>query len=131
MPPYQFDRTRDKGKSNVTFKTLIGAAIAASLALPVNAAPLPAPKNAPLVQFAPSKAKRTKGLAGTAWVLDSLQGQSSPSDKSLDLSFSEGNAAGSDGCNRLAGGFKENADRTIAIGPFASTMMACLDPNAG
>ena len=131
MPPYQFDRTRDKGKSNVTFKTLIAAAIAASLALPVNAAPLPAPKNAPLVQFASSKAKRTKGLAGTAWVLDSLQGQSSPSDKSLDLSFSEGNAAGSDGCNRLAGGFKENADRTIAIGPFASTMMACLDPNAG
>ncbi len=128
---YPFDRTRNNGKSNVTFETLIAATLATSLALPVNAAPLPAPKNAPLVQLTASKAKHTKGLAGTAWILVSLQGQQAPSDKSLDLSFSSGNAAGTDGCNRLAGGFKENADRTIAIGPFASTMMACLDPNAG
>jgi heat shock protein HslJ len=131
VPAYETHSVRNKGKSNVTYAPLLAAVLATSLALPVNAAPFPAPKNAPLVQLASSKAKHTKGLAGTAWILDSLQGQPAPSDKSLDLSFSEGNAAGTDGCNRLAGGFKENADRTIVIGPFASTMMACLDPNAG
>lgn len=115
----------------MTFTSLITAAVVVSFTLPVSAAPLTAPKSAPLVHLASSKAKQTKGLAGTAWILDTLQGQAAPSGKSLDLSFSGSKAAGFDGCNRLAGGFKENADRTIAIGPFASTMMACLDPNAG
>lgn len=115
----------------MTLRLLIATAIAASLASSADAAPLPAPKAAPFVQLASSKTKHTKGLAGTAWVLETLQGQPAPSDKSLDLSFSSSNASGTDGCNRLAGGFKENADKTIAIGPFASTMMACLDPNAG
>ncbi len=115
----------------MTFTSLFAAGIAVSFAVPVSAAQLTTPKSEPLVQLVSAKAKQTKGLAGTAWVLNSLQGQPAPSDKPLDLSFSGDKASGSDGCNRLAGRFKENADTTIAIGPFASTMMACLDPNAG
>ena len=41
----------------------------------------------------------------------------------LDLS-KDGSVAGSDGCNRLVGTWKENA-AAIEFGPLASTMMAC------
>ncbi|KUM35060.1 META domain-containing protein [Arthrobacter sp. EpRS71] len=42
---------------------------------------------------------------------------------SLDLT-SDGNAAGTDGCNRLMGSWKEDG-KTISFGGFASTRMAC------
>ncbi|MBT2585131.1 META domain-containing protein [Arthrobacter sp. ISL-95] len=42
---------------------------------------------------------------------------------SLDLK-SDGNATGTDGCNRLMGSWKEDG-KTISFGGFASTRMAC------
>ena len=48
---------------------------------------------------------------------------SDPKQPSLELK-SDGNATGTDGCNRLMGSWKEDG-KTIAFGGLASTRMAC------
>ncbi|MCL4857844.1 MAG: META domain-containing protein [Caldilineaceae bacterium] len=68
-------------------------------------------------------------LAGTSWVLSSLNGELPLPGVTATLQFGEdGTAAGSDGCNRFSTTFtQEGYDLTINQ-PMASTMMACMEP---
>ncbi len=68
-------------------------------------------------------------LAGTSWVLNSLNGQLPLSGTSITLQFDgEGNATGSDGCNRFVRSYTTDGN-TISFNSGAaagiSTMMAC------
>jgi heat shock protein HslJ len=71
-------------------------------------------------------------LAGTAWILRSWSDGGTLADAGTDrpatLSFgTEGNLAGSTGCNNFAGGWTEDGDQlTLQLGPI--TEMACEDP---
>ncbi len=60
----------------------------------------------------------------------STANRSTPPDK-YELSFlADGRVAGIGECNRFFGPYQVvNANGGIKIGPVASTMMACLDPN--
>jgi heat shock protein HslJ len=68
-------------------------------------------------------------LAGTSWVLSSLDGDLPLAGTTVTLQFGQdGTVAGSDGCNRFSTTFtQEGYDLTIDQ-PMASTMMACLEP---
>ena len=64
-------------------------------------------------------------LAGTSWVLSTLDGQLPLPDTSLSLQLGEdGSATGSDGCNRFTTTFTASRS-TISFAPAATTMMAC------
>ena len=64
-------------------------------------------------------------LAGTSWVLSTLNGQLPLPDTSLSLQLGEdGSATGSDGCNRFTTSFTASRS-TISFEPAATTMMAC------
>jgi heat shock protein HslJ len=68
-------------------------------------------------------------LAGTSWVLSSLDGDLPLAGTTVTLQFGQdGTVAGSDGCNRFSTTYtQEGYDLTIDQ-PMASTMMACLEP---
>lgn len=67
--------------------------------------------------------KADRPFTGTEWRLVWLQGMAAvPPDAGL--RFDGGRVAGSDGCNRLTGPARIDADR-LAIGPLAGTRMAC------
>jgi len=66
-------------------------------------------------------------LAGTSWTLTSLGGKT-PTGPIITANFQEdGRVVGSGGCNRYTAAYKVSGDK-IAIGPAASTMMACPEP---
>jgi heat shock protein HslJ len=66
-------------------------------------------------------------LAGTSWTLTSLGGKT-PAGPVITANFQEdGSLVGSGGCNRYNAAYKVSGDK-IAIGPAASTMMACPQP---
>lgn len=65
------------------------------------------------------------------WVLADLNGGGAPA-AAITLMFDPGDqgtsrVAGSSGCNRFTGSWKQDG-RTITLGKFASTMMACPPP---
>lgn len=65
------------------------------------------------------------------WVLADLNGGGAPA-AAITLMFDPGDhgtsrVAGNSGCNRFTGGWKQDG-RTITLGKFASTMMACPPP---
>ncbi len=64
-------------------------------------------------------------LAGTNWVLSTLNGQLPLAGSSITLNFGEdGTVSGTDGCNRFTTGYTASRS-TISFDPAASTMMAC------
>ncbi|MGJ3190465.1 META domain-containing protein [Paenarthrobacter sp. FR1] len=64
------------------------------------------------------------GCAGSSSPFVGVWGDTSDTKQpSLDLK-ADGNATGTDGCNRLIGSWKEDA-KTITFGGFASSRMAC------
>jgi len=64
-------------------------------------------------------------LAGTNWVLSTLNGQLPLAGSTLTLNFGEdGAVSGADGCNRFTTTYTANRS-TIQFEPAASTMMAC------
>lgn len=68
------------------------------------------------------------GLNDTAWTLASLPGAVLPPAPRPTLSFEDGRAAGSDGCNRFGTSFKA-ADGKLELAPQRmSTQMACPPP---
>src|SRR5512136_1372366 len=85
-----------------------------------------APTNPP-AQPAKSSTGGTDTLAGTSWMLATLNGQPALKDTTVTLNFAAGKVAGSDGCNNYTGSY--TADGTnIKFSQMAATMMACPDP---
>lgn len=65
-------------------------------------------------------------LAGTSWVLSSLEGSLPVAEAPVTLEFgSDGTVSGSDGCNRFSTGFTQEGSNLTIEQPAASTMMAC------
>jgi len=68
-------------------------------------------------------------LAGTSWVLSSLDGDLPLPGTSVTLDFgADGSVSGSDGCNQFSTTFTQDADSLTINQPTASTMMACAEP---
>lgn len=72
--------------------------------------------------------KADRPFIGTEWRLVWLQGVAAAPARAT-LRFDGGRVAGSDGCNRLTGPARIDADR-LAIGPLAGTKMACAQGQA-
>jgi heat shock protein HslJ len=67
----------------------------------------------------------TNALAGTQWVLSTLNGNAPLEDTQVTLNFdTEGRVAGSDGCNRFFGSCSAQGD-ALAFQQIAGTLMAC------
>jgi heat shock protein HslJ len=69
-------------------------------------------------------------LAGTAWVLTSLNGSPAMEGTTITLQFgADGSASGTDGCNRYSTAFTQSGANDLTFGqPGASTMMLCPEP---
>lgn len=63
-------------------------------------------------------------LEGSAWVLSSLPGRSQDARSPATLSFEQGRASGSDGCNRFTAAYTQTGS-ALSIARPAGTMMAC------
>ncbi len=93
----------------------------APVAAPEAPVPLPAVP-APAVATTPT-------LAGTAWILSSLEGELPLDDTTVTLQFGQdGTVSGTDGCNRFSGSYTQDGTSLTIAQPLASTMMACPDP---
>ena len=68
-------------------------------------------------------------LAGTSWVLSSLDGNLPVPDTTVTLQFgADGTASGTDGCNQYSTTFTQDGASLTINQPMASTMMACPEP---
>ena len=66
------------------------------------------------------------GLAGTSWVLSSLNGDLPIPGATVTMSFgANGEVSGSDGCNRFNTTYVQDGYDLVIAQPGASTMMAC------
>ena len=72
-------------------------------------------------------------LEGTAWQLEEIGGPKPVSAQGLarpvTLRFESGRLSGYSGCNNFSGGYRIE-DGRLAVGPVASTQMACPEPGA-
>jgi heat shock protein HslJ len=76
--------------------------------------------------IAPTPAAAPASLDGTAWVLSTLAGTPIVTATAPTLSFAEGKAAGTDGCNRYVAPYLAQGNTiTIDTARAASTRMAC------
>ena len=67
-------------------------------------------------------------LAGTAWVMASLNGAPPAAETTVTLQFgTDGSASGSDGCNRYMTTYQEDG-QNLTFGQMAGTLMACDEP---
>lgn len=73
----------------------------------------------------PSGSAETPPLAGTAWVLSTLRGQAPMDGPTLTLRFEDGQAQGSDGCNRYSTPYAATGSALGITARGATTMMAC------
>jgi heat shock protein HslJ len=74
----------------------------------------------------------TDPLSGTTWLLVSYADADGATVPALDgiraaITFEDGQAAGSAGCNRISGSYQVEGS-AIKFGPFRMTMMACPEP---
>lgn len=68
-------------------------------------------------------------LAGTSWVLSSLDGSLPLPGTAVTLQFNaDGSATGTDGCNRFSTTFTQDGNNLSIQAPAAATMMACPEP---
>lgn len=76
---------------------------------------------------APAAAPTT--LAGTSWLVQSVDSQSSVVGKEPSVAFDATNVSGSGGCNTYSGEYTyDAATATLTPGPLASTRKACTGP---
>jgi heat shock protein HslJ len=71
---------------------------------------------------------RAIDLDGTAWLLNSLNGDAPIAGSEITLSFEEAKLTGRSGCNLYSGDYAIEGEGTFQAGPFEVTEMACLDP---
>ncbi|MFN2201772.1 MAG: META domain-containing protein [Caldilineaceae bacterium] len=77
---------------------------------------------------APADATTTEavGLAGTSWLLSSLNGDLPLSGTTVTLDFGDDNTvSGSDGCNQFSTTYTQSGNDLTIAAPAASTLMAC------
>jgi heat shock protein HslJ len=67
-------------------------------------------------------------LAGTSWMLVTLDGQAALKDTTVTLNFQDGKAFGSDGCNNYTTSYTADSTNLKIQQPIAATLMACPDP---
>ena len=68
-------------------------------------------------------------LAGTSWIMSSLNGALPVADTTVTLQLGvDGSASGSDGCNRYWTTYKQDGQNLTFRQPMAGTMMACAKP---
>lgn len=67
-------------------------------------------------------------LAGTNWILTSLNGQPARSDTQVTIRFESGQLGGTDGCNRYSTSYTVNGAQITVDKNVISTMMACAEP---
>ncbi|MCS6847742.1 MAG: META domain-containing protein [Anaerolineae bacterium] len=105
-------------KTKITTVLSFGAAALslAACALP----PAPPPRQ-------PASRIGATGLAGSSWVLESLNGRPPLAEATITLNFEVNRVNGSDGCNRFMGGYTLDGFN-IAFGQLAGTLMACPEP---
>lgn len=71
----------------------------------------------------------TIDLAGTSWILSSLDGAPPLADTAVFVEFgADGTVAGSDGCNRFNTTYTQDGAGLTITQPGASTMIACDEP---
>ena len=77
--------------------------------------------------------KQQRPLVDTEWQLVQLNGRNLPSEsEGFTLHFTPaGEVQGVAACNRLMGSFTTSKERTLKIGPLASTRRMCRDPREG
>ncbi len=78
-----------------------------------------------------SREAATRPIQGIVWHLVEFNGKPVDASDRYELSFlADGRVAGIGECNRFFGPYQVlNANGSIKIGPVASTMMACPEPN--
>jgi heat shock protein HslJ len=86
------------------------------------------PANTPTPTGAPGSDAAGSPLAGTAWVLATLNGQPPVPDTQITLSFDVTDLAGSDGCNRYRSSYQAVGDTIRIAENLMGTMMACPEP---
>ncbi|HSQ71416.1 MAG TPA: META domain-containing protein, partial [Rubrivivax sp.] len=106
-------------------------------------APVDTPTEAPTAEPAPTEgavveqptagpeqaAPAGPALAGTNWVLTTLNGSPALEGATVTLQFgADGTASGTDGCNRYSTTFTEDGASLTFPQPGASTMMLCPEP---
>lgn len=68
-------------------------------------------------------------LAGTNWILTSLNGGPALADTTVTLQFgADGTLSGADGCNRYSTSYTQEGTNLTIAQPAASTMMMCPEP---
>lgn len=75
--------------------------------------------------------KQQRPLEDTEWQLIQLHGRKiTPTDENFCLRFTPGGEVqGRGACNRLMGSYTTTKERSLKIGPLASTRMLCRDPH--
>ncbi len=92
------------------------------------AAPLPEAIATSLPEM-PIAASSERSLAGTSWLLSSLDGVLPAAGTTVTLQFgNDGTASGSDGCNRYTTQYVQDGQNLTFAQPMAGTMMACPEP---
>lgn len=98
---------------------VISMLILAACALP----PAPPPRRPDAAPSAP-----TGALAGTNWMLTTLDGNPPLANTTVTLNFSaDGNAGGNDGCNAFGGKYTVDGGK-LTFGPLIGTLIACEEP---
>lgn len=139
-PPVAFAVAYDPAKISEDRRYVIRASVLAGgqllfttdTATPVitRGAPLSVSLMLRLVGATPAPMAAGRALEGTYWRAIELAGKSTPAQdpkREAHLIFQPGGrVAGSDGCNRISGGYQRQDD-ALSFGPIAGTRMACPD----
>ena len=91
------------------------------------APPAPAQPTALPAQAQPAAAGKDP-LAGTSWILATLNGKPALTTVAVTLNLVGGRAAGTDGCNSYNASYTADSTNIKINQPMATTMMACPDP---
>lgn len=113
--------------ARTSIKHILVLGTAAALITACGLPPAPPPKSTEA--SAPAQAQPAANpLAGTQWILETMGGAAPVPNTRVTLNFvSEGQLAGSDGCNRFTGPYTVDG-AALTLGPLGSTMMACSEP---
>jgi len=84
----------------------------------------PSQQSADPAPAAASPAQEAESLDGTRWLLVDLEGSEIVDGTQPTLSFTEGRASGSGGCNGFSGAYEQSGDE-LTFGMMATTRMAC------
>jgi heat shock protein HslJ len=81
-----------------------------------------------LAACAPQPRGGSGGLAGTSWLLETLNGAAPLAGTTITLVFGPGDSlSGSDGCNQYNTSYSSDANSITVEQPIATTMMACAE----